>query len=90
MEVESGTVKLVSMDGEDFPVDVDVARMSELVENTLGEDHDDEEVAEIPLPKVRTAVLRKVIEFRQHRQKDPMTEIEKPLESAQMSDIVQK
>jgi hypothetical protein len=61
------------MEGEDFPVDIDVARMSGLVKNTLGEDHDDEEVAEIPLPKVETTVLRnrEVIELCQHYREAP-------------------
>ena len=54
------------------------------------EDADDEDVTEIPLPNVKAAVLRKVIEFCQHHKTEPMTEIEKPLKSAQMAEVVQK
>jgi len=35
MEVDTGTVKLVSKEGDDFPVDIKVARMSELVKGML-------------------------------------------------------
>ncbi|KAL9188106.1 hypothetical protein ACHAXT_006484 [Thalassiosira profunda] len=87
---ESGTVKLVSKEGDDFPVEIEVARMSELVKGMLEEDVDDEDVTEIPLPNVKAAVLRKVIEFCQHHRSEPMTEIEKPLKSAQMAEVVQK
>ena len=54
------------------------------------EDCDDEDVTEIPLPNVKAAVLRKVIEFCKHHSSEPMTEIEKPLKSAQMAEVVQK
>ena len=54
------------------------------------EDCDDDDVTEIPLPNVKAAVLRKVIEFCQHHREEPMTEIEKPLKSAQMAEVVQK
>ena len=54
------------------------------------EDCDEDEVTEIPLPNVKAAVLKKVIEFCQHHRSEPMTEIEKPLKSAQMAEVVQK
>ena len=37
----------------------------------------DDEVQEIPLPNVKTAILAKVIEFLEHYKSDPMKEIEK-------------
>ena len=56
-----------------------------------GDDNDDEDnVQEIPLPNVKAAVLRKVIEFCEHFLSEPMTEIEKPLKSQNMADVVQK
>ena len=66
--------------------------MSELVKSMMDEDDDDEDatVAEIPLPNVKAQVLRKVIEFCEHHLSDPMTEIEKPLKSQAMQDVVQK
>jgi S-phase kinase-associated protein 1 len=67
--------------------------MSELVKSMMDEDEDDDEqanVAEIPLPNVKAQVLRKVIEFCEHHLTEPMTEIEKPLKSQAMADVVQK
>ena len=81
----------VSKEGDPFPVDIEVARMSELVKGLLDEDAaDDDDTTEIPLPNVKSAVLRKVIEFCTHHRSEPMTEIEKPLKSAVMAEVVQK
>jgi S-phase kinase-associated protein 1 len=55
------------------------------------EDAEEEgESIEIPLPNVKSQVLRKVIEFCEHHLQEPMTEIEKPLKSQNMVDVVQK
>lgn len=57
----------------------------------LAEDaEDDGNELEFPLPNVKTQVLRKVIEFCEHHLEEPMTEIEKPLKSQNMADVVQK
>ena len=81
----------VSKEGDSFPVDIEVARMSELVKGMLeDESGDDEDTTEIPLPNVKAAVLKKVIEFCSHHKSEPMTEIEKPLKSAVMAEVVQK
>jgi S-phase kinase-associated protein 1 len=53
-------------------------------------DDDDEQTIEIPLPNVKSQVLQKVIEFCEHHLEQPMTEIEKPLKSQVMADVVQK
>mmetsp|Transcript_9752 Transcript_9752/g.11311 ORF Transcript_9752/g.11311 Transcript_9752/m.11311 type:complete len:193 (+) Transcript_9752:97-675(+) len=45
---------------------------------------------EIPLPNVKSEVLKKVIEFCEHHLAEPMTEVEKPLKSQKMADVVQK
>eukprot|EP00984_Skeletonema_dohrnii_P034521 scaffold33584_cov146-Skeletonema_dohrnii-CCMP3373.AAC.3 len=69
-----------SKEGEIFPVDIEVARMSELVKGMLeDESGDDEDTTEIPLPSVKAAVLKKVIEFCSHYKSEPMTEIKKPV-----------
>ena len=66
--------------------------MSELVKSMMDENGDDEDdgPTEIPLPNVKAQVLRKVIEFCEHHLEEPMTEIEKPLKSQNMADVVQK
>lgn len=65
--------------------------MSELVKSMMDDDDDDEqETKEIPLPNVKAQVLRKVIEFCEHHLEEPMTEIEKPLKSQNMADVVQQ
>ena len=59
--------------------------------STTTDDGDDEgSNIEIPLPNVKSQVLQKVIEFCEHHLSDPMTEIEKPLKSQVMADVVQK
>jgi S-phase kinase-associated protein 1 len=89
MSSDSKTVHLVSQEGESFDVPVSVAKMSELVKTMIDEDQDDDEAQEIPLPNVKSSILAKVIEFAQHFNAEPMFEIEKPLKSANMKDVVQ-
>lgn len=89
MDVDEGTVNLVSKEGDTYQVVTEVAKMSELVKTMMDEDGD-EDVSEIPLPNVKATVLSKVIEFCTHHREDPMIEIEKPLKSNIMSEVVQK
>jgi S-phase kinase-associated protein 1 len=81
-------VDLVSQEGDNFQVEKKVAKMSELVK-TMIPDEDDEEQQEIPLPNVKSQILAKVIEFARHYVEEPMNDIEKPLKSANMSEVVQ-
>jgi len=56
----------VSKEGDTFEVPTDIAKLSNLVVTTLGEemeDDDDETLTEIPLPNVKATVLAKVIEY---------------------------
>lgn len=87
---DTRTVHLVSLEGESFDVPLSVAKMSELVKTMIDEEQDEEEAQEIPLPNVKSSILAKVIEFQQHYKKEPMNEIEKPLKSANMSEVVQE
>eukprot|EP00980_Cylindrotheca_fusiformis_P028530 scaffold22607_cov123-Cylindrotheca_fusiformis.AAC.27 len=92
MDVEdTSKVNLVSKEGDSFTVPRKVADMSELVKSMMDDaDDDGDEAKEIPLPNVKAQVLRKVIEFCEHHLEEPMTEIEKPLKSQNMSDVVQQ
>lgn len=80
-------VAKISKEGDNFPVAKAVANMSELVKSMMDDDEDEKE---IPLPNVKAQVLRKVIEFCEHHLEEPMTEIEKPLKSQNMADVVQQ
>jgi S-phase kinase-associated protein 1 len=46
-------------------------------------------VIEIPIVNVKTAILKKVIEFCEHYVTEPMSDIEKPLKSDNMTEVVQ-
>ena len=84
-------VNLMSQEGDQFEVEVKVAKMSELVKTMIPEEADeDEEAQEIPLPNVKSHVLAKVIEFCRRYAEEPMSEIEKPLKSANMHEVVQE
>jgi S-phase kinase-associated protein 1 len=50
----------------------------------------DGEAQDIPLPNIKASVLQKVIEFCTHYIEDPMNEIQKPLKSSIMSEVVQQ
>ncbi|KAL7532485.1 hypothetical protein ACHAXR_007122, partial [Thalassiosira sp. AJA248-18] len=81
----------VSKEGDTFEVPVDIAKLSNLVVTTLGEDDDEEDMVEIPLPNVKATVLAKVIEYCTHyKQVESMTPITTPLKSIRIEEIVQE
>jgi S-phase kinase-associated protein 1 len=87
---EGKMVDLVSQEGDNFQVKKKVARMSELVKTMTCEDDDEEEQQEIPLPNVKSQILAKVMEFCKHYSEESMNDIEKPLKSANMNEVVQE
>eukprot|EP01083_Nonionella_stella_P132819 403845_1 len=89
-EEDGKMVELVSQEGDCFQVELKVAKMSELVKTMIPEDEDDTEQQEIPLPNVKSGILAKVIEFCKHFSEEAMNEIEKPLKSANMGEVVQE
>lgn len=86
---EAGTVNLVSKEGDTFEVPLAVAKMSELVKTMIDEEEGEDDVQEIPLTNVKATVLQKVIDFCAHHKDDKMNEIEKPLKSPNMAEVVQ-
>uniref|UniRef100_A0A7S4M6B2 S-phase kinase-associated protein 1 n=2 Tax=Odontella aurita TaxID=265563 RepID=A0A7S4M6B2_9STRA len=87
---ETGTVNLISKEGDTFEVPIAVAKMSKLVETTIDDDGDDE-VQEIPLPNVKATVLAKVIEYCTHyKMEEAMSPIQTPLKSSKIEEVVQK
>ena len=78
----TGTVELLSQEGEKFKVEKSVAVQSELVKTMIDDNDDDDddeddddagESQEIPLPNVKATVLTKVIEFcKYHATNGPM------------------
>jgi len=78
-------LKLVSLDNETFSIPKKIAVMSELVK-TMAEG--DKEENEIPLPNVKSSVLKKVVEYMRYHSDNPAKEIEKPLKSANMAEVV--
>jgi len=81
----SDELKLISQEKESFTVERKVALMSELVK-TMAEG--DAEEQEIPLPNVKGEVLKKVVQYMKYHADNAAKEIEKPLKSANMPDVV--
>ena len=66
-------------------MDEETAQMSVLIKSMIDDSGPEED---IPLPNVKTAILQKVIEFCQHYSSSPLQEIEKPLKTSNLRDIV--
>jgi len=78
-------VKLTTMDGETLEVEKEIACKSVLVRGIVDDSGVDEE---IPLPAIKRNILEKIIEYCQYIHKNTPPEIEKPLRSNQLSDVV--
>jgi S-phase kinase-associated protein 1 len=76
---------LKSQDGVAIMIKKDVAVHSALIKTMWSGDKTE---TEIPLPNVRGMILKKVVEFMEYHHENPMKEIEKPLKSANMRDVV--
>ena len=78
-------VKLISIEGDELEVDIETANMSVLIKSMIDDSGPDED---IPLPNVKKVILEKVIEFCKFLKENPFREIEKPLKTANLRDIV--
>jgi len=70
-KTEQPQLILQSSDGEDIPVDKDVAERALLVKNMLGDLGEEAMTEPIPIINVNAAVLKKVIEWCTHHRADP-------------------
>ena len=77
-------ITLVSKEGINEEVPVQIAKLSKLV-NTIIDDDDEEQT--LPLPNVSSEVLKKIIQFMNHYYEHPFTEIHKPLQGS-IKDLV--
>lgn len=84
-----GEELLVLLSSENDPLRVQVPKkvaiMSELIK-TMAEG--DKEEKEIPLPNVKANVLENVVRYMTHHFENPAKEIEKPLKSQNMAEVV--
>ena len=86
----STPIHLISQEGESFEISLENVIISELVKTMIDDEKDEEEIQEIPLPAVKSAILAKIVEFMNHYKIEPMTKITKPIKSNNMSEVVQE
>jgi len=87
LEDEAEKVTLVSLEQEKYSVPRRVAMMSELVKTIL---EGDASATDIPLPHVKGSVLGKVVTYMKYHVDNIPKEIERPLKSPVMSDVVEQ
>ena len=81
------TIQLTAQDGRTKIVSLSIAEMSVLIKTMID---DDDANQEIPLPNVDYEILESVIDFCELYDSNPFDEIEKPIKSANMEEIVSK
>ena len=79
-------VKLQTMDGEVVEVDKEIACKSTLVRGYVEDNPDTDDV--IPIPAVKKSILDKIIEYSTYINENQPPEIEKPLRSNNLADVV--
>lgn len=78
---------LISQEDDKVSVPKRIALMSELVK-TMADG--DKEEHEIPVPNVKTEMLKKVLDYCRYHVDSPAREIEKPLKSTNMVEVVSR
>ena len=81
----SEMIKLQTMDGETVEVEKEIACKSVLVKGIVDDSGADDE---IPLPQIKKAILVKIIDYCTYINTNSPPEIEKPLRSNELSDVV--
>ncbi len=85
-EIAHPKIKVIVDDGSEMELDTKLARQSGLIRSTWDDQDDKDEP--ITLPNVSRKILEKCMEFIKHHEEDPLPEIEKPLKTNKLSDVV--
>ncbi len=78
-------VTLISSEGESFQVSVQIAEQSQVIKAVLA---DDAEVDDVPLPKVSSVALRRILAILDHSLVEALPVIPKPLPSNKLDAVV--
>ncbi|CAG9477510.1 suppressor of kinetochore protein 1, putative [Plasmodium vivax] len=84
--MKNDKIKLVSFEGDEFIVDKYTASMSTVILNILEVMTAEEDT--IPLPNIKTPILKKIIEYMEYHINNPAEEIPKPLITSNLQDVV--
>ncbi|CAD2096200.1 suppressor of kinetochore protein 1, putative [Plasmodium vinckei] len=84
--MKNDKIKLVSFEGDEFIVDKYTASMSTVIFNILEVMTSEEDT--IPLPNIKTQILKKIIEYMEYHIHNPPDEIPKPLITSNLQDVV--
>ena len=85
--MEDSNVTILSKEGDSFTITRQQAELSELLKPFIAEGSGDEPV---PVPDVSSKVIKYIIQFMESYVADPMKDIEKPLKSTVMKEVVQE
>ena len=85
MEDDDIELKLLSQDMQVFTIKKDIAMMSAMIKAMWTGDKTE---TRIPLPNIRGTILKKVVIYMEYHYTNPPKEIEKPLKSANMREVV--
>lgn len=86
MDSEHPTIKVVVSDGSEIELESKVARASTLIAQVWDDQEDKSEP--VAIPNVTREILAKVEEFIKKHLEDPLPEIEKPLKTNKLSDVI--
>lgn len=79
-------MELVSEEGKVLSVPKKVALLSKMIKEAVEDDDDDDQA--VPCPNVKYSILSKIMDYNKYYLENKMTEIEKPLKSQNLNEIV--
>jgi S-phase kinase-associated protein 1 len=90
MEETDRTLSLVSKTGEKFEVSYKAAKLSQLVSDATEKFDDQDTTPDVEILKVESECLKKVVEFLEHYDKEPLDEIKTPLNDNTFEGVVKQ